>query len=161
MKIKDVTVRFMVAVLVALVLIGLGYASLTGNKQDNEMLTEQASFNQALKYIEDEHFNQALQLMKSVERDYSSSHVVKYYIGSTLANLGEWKSAAMVYQKVLDLNPYMVEDSTFMIQYANILINAEKLKEAKEVLVKCKSLPIPDQMPNYLNQVDTLLTNIQ
>lgn len=160
MKITDKSVRYLVAGIITILIFGLSYSSFTGKKQDEKFLNGQITYNQALQYIEEEKYDQALPILKLVAKEYPSSSVVRYYLGSTFAIIGEWKSAAQEYQQILDLNPYMVEDPTFMIQFGNILINAEKLDEAKVVLERCKQLSVPDQIPDYLDQVKMLLMQI-
>lgn len=157
MNITDTAMRYTVAVIVTALLIGLGYASFAGKKQDEQLVSEQGAFYQALQYIQDGKSNEALPLLQLVDKENSNSAVVKYYLGSTYASMGNWNSAVMEYQKTLDLNPYKVEDSIFMFQFASILISAEKLDAAKVVLERCQTLPAPEQMPDYQEQINALL----
>lgn len=150
----------MVILIVLIVIVGLGYASFAGESQDGKISKEQERYTQALQFIQNEEYIQAVSLLKLVDMDYPNSATVKYYLGTSLANLGEWNSAAQEYQQVLNLNPYKVEESIFMIQFANILVNAGKLDEAKIVLEKCLTLPIPEQIPNYLEQVNSLIDEL-
>jgi len=150
----------MVIIIILIVIVGLGYASFSGESQDEKNLKKQARYTQALEFIQNEEYDQAVTLLKLVDMDYPNSATVKYYFGTSLANIREWDSAAKEYQQVLELNPYKAEESIFMIQFANILVNAEKLDEAKIVLEKCLTLQIPEQMPNYLEQVNSLINHI-
>jgi len=160
MNIKDTGIRYMVTILVLIVIIGLGYASLTGKTHDKKILKEQTRYTQALQFLQNQEYDQAVTLLKLVKEDYPNSATVKYYLGTSLANIREWNSAAQEYQQILDLNPYKVKEPIFMIQFAGILINAKKLDEAKIVLEKCLTLPIPEQIPNYLEQVNSLIDQI-
>lgn len=160
MNISDTTMRYIVASTIAVLLLGLGYASFSGKKQDEQFLTEQTTFTQAIQYVQEEQYDQALPLLQQVDNKHANSDVVKYYLGATLANLGDWSKASIEYQKILDLNPYKVEDSIFMIQYGNALLNAKKIDEAKVVLERCLTLQVPEQMPDYQEQVNALLMQI-
>lgn len=160
MKITDTAIRYAVVGIVAILFLGLGYASFSGKEQDKQFFSEQVTYNQALQYIQEEQYDQALPILQQVEKKNPKSTVVKYYLGTTLANTGEWSSAVREYQNILDLNPYKVEDAMFMIQFANVLINADKLEEAKLVLERCQTLSNPDQMPDYQEQVNALLMQI-
>lgn len=157
MNITDTAMRYAVAVMVPALLIGFGYASFAGKKQDEQFVSEQVTFYQALQHLEDGKFNEAIPLLQSVDKENSRSAFVKNYLGSTYANMGNWSNAVIEYQNVLDLNPYKVKDSVFMLQFAHILISAEKLDEAKVVLERCKALPTPEQIPDYQEQVQALL----
>lgn len=160
MKITDTAIRYTVAVIITALLIGFGYASAAGKKQDEQLLTEQAAFYQAFRHIEDEQFDEALKKLQLVDKENSSSEIVKYYLGTVYTYLEDWNKASLEYQRVLDLNPYKVKDSLFMLQFANVLINAEKSEEARTVLEHCRTLPIPEQLPEYQEQVNALLMQI-
>ena len=160
MKITDTTMRYIVAGMVVIMLVGLWYASFSGKKQDEQFATEQATYNQALQHLQQGQYDQALPLMKQVEKEQPESMPVKYYTGLTLANTGDWVGAAQEFQKALDLNPYKVEDSMFMLQFAEVLTNANKLDAAKVVLERCQTLPVPEQMPDYQDRVNAMLTQI-
>lgn len=160
MNITDTTMRYVVAGMVFVLLVGLGIANFSGKKQDEQFATEQATYNQALQYLQKGQYAQALPLLKQVEREQSSSVPVKYYTGLSLANTGDWSGAVKEFQTALDLNPYKVEDSMFMLQFAEVLVNAKKMDEAKVVLKQCEKLPVPQQMPEYKKNIKTLLTQI-
>lgn len=160
MNITDTTMRYVVASIVLVLLVGLIYTSSSGKKQDEKFATEQATYNQALQYVQEGQYDQALPLLQQVEKEQADSVPVKYYTGLTFANSGDWAGAVKVFKQVLDLNPYKVEDSMFMLQFAEILVYAEKKDEAKIVLERCKTLPVPAEMPEYQTHIQTLLTQI-
>ncbi|QFF97980.1 hypothetical protein PB01_03635 [Psychrobacillus glaciei] len=160
MKISDTAIRYIVCAIVAVLLIGLGYASFASKKQDEQFLADQATYNQSLQYLQEEDFGQAILLLQQVEINNSNNAIVKYYLGLAHANTGEWSKATMEFQTVLDLNPYKVKDGVFMIQFANILVDAKKLDQAKVVLEHCQTLPNPGQMPDYQEQINALLKRI-
>ncbi|TQR18152.1 tetratricopeptide repeat protein [Psychrobacillus soli] len=160
MNITDTATRYIVVGIIAMLILGLGYTSFSGAKQDEQYEAEQEIYKHSLDLIEEEQFDQALLYLKQVEENYPESANVKYNLAITYANIGEWNNAAQEYKRVLDLNPYRVEDSLFMLQYGSVLLNANKNDEAKIVFERCQTLPIPEQMPNYQEQVNELLMQI-
>jgi predicted Zn-dependent protease len=160
MKMTDTTVRYVVAGVVIALLVGLGYASFSGKKQDEQFTREQAMYNQTLQHEQKGQYDQALPLLKQIEKEQPNSVPVKYYTGLALANKGDWTGAAQEFQNSINLNPYKVEDSIFMLQYAEVLTYAKKLEEAKVVLEHCKKLSVPAQMPDYQDKVNAMLQKI-
>ncbi|MEK5146073.1 tetratricopeptide repeat protein [Psychrobacillus sp. FSL K6-4615] len=160
MKIADKTVRNVVVVLIVVLILGIFYASKSSEKQDEQFFKEQATFNQAIDYFQGGQYELAIPLLTKVGKEQPESEVVKYYLALALSNTGEWSSASQEYQEVLNVNPYKVKDSMFMIQFAEVLLNAEKFEEAKVVLERCQTLPIPDQMPDYQEFVNILLMQV-
>lgn len=160
MNITDTTMRFLVGGIVGILLVGLLYVSFSGKKQDEKFLDEQTTYNQALQHLKGGQYDQALPLLKEVKKEQPDSVTVNYYTGLALANTGDWMGSAKEFQTVINLNPYKVEDSVFMIQFAEILLNAKKKDEAKVVLKRCQTLPVPKQIPDYQMRVKNLLKQV-
>ena len=84
-------------------------------------------------------------------------------MGGLIAAINQdYKKAAILMQKTLDLNPYKVEDPIFMLQMGEIFYRAERYEDAKVVLTRCKEMGWePEQFPNYQQKVSELLSSIE
>jgi len=158
MNITDKSIRFIVVIMVVLILFGLGFTSFASEKQDEKFANDQAMYHQALQYIQSGENDKALLSLKKINLEYPTSTSVKYYTGLALLNNGEVNSAVNEFQRLIEINPYMIEDSIFMIVFARALVSTEKFEDAKLVLERCKTLQIPEEIPDYLEQVNELLT---
>ena len=157
MEVKVKYMRYIVASIIVLLIIGLSYTSYLGKKQDEKFESNETTYNKALQYMEQGEFTKALPLLKRVEKEQYDSMIVKYNIGIALANTGNWDRAIQEFQNSLDLNPYKVEEPVFMMQFATLLINEGKYDEAKKVLERCKTLPAPEQIPDYKDRLNAMI----
>jgi predicted Zn-dependent protease len=157
MEIKESHVRYIVIGMIIVIILGFWYAHIAGKKQDEQYLKSYNQFNQAVQLIAKSQFLEAKPLLKEIERKHPNSALVKYYLGVTLANTGELKPAIAKMKIALDLNPYLVENPIFMLQFAEILTFAGEKKEARLVLERCKTLPPPASVPDYQQKVDALI----
>lgn len=157
MKLTDTSVRYIVAAVVLFILVGFSYANISGNNQDEEFETANVLYQQAIAQLQEGNYEQSLELLKQVETVNPDSAKVKQYLGLSLASTGDYATAAEKYEKTIELNPHMIEDSLFMIQYANILILTEQKEAALVVLEQCESLRVPEEMPDYKEQVAKLI----
>jgi predicted Zn-dependent protease len=157
---RETSVRNIVGFIVVFLIVGLGYASFLGKKQDEQFANEQMMYNLAMDHVKKGQYNFALPLLKQVEKKQMASFTMRYYTGLALEQTGYGKEAVLEFQNALDLNPYLVEDSIFMLEFAEALLNAKKNEEAKIVLKHCQTLPIPEQIPDYLDEVNGMLEQI-
>ncbi|MDP4086533.1 MAG: hypothetical protein Q8934_18280 [Bacillota bacterium] len=160
MKKKETSLRSIVGCLVIVLVFGLGYAFFSGKKQDEQFANVQAIYNQSLQLYKQGQYGKALPLLRQVEGIQTDSYAVRYNTGLALANTRDWNGAATEFKNVLDINPNNVEDPVFMLQFAEILTFAKKNDEAKMVLARCENLPIPQQIPDYKNEVNVLLAQL-
>ncbi|ALF08820.1 tetratricopeptide repeat protein [Parageobacillus thermoglucosidasius] len=157
MEIKEGHVRYIVIGMIIVIILSFWYAHIAGKKQDEQYLKSYNQFNQAVQLMTKNQFAEAKPLLKEVEEKHPNSALVKRYLGLTLANAGELKPAITKMKTALNLNPYLVEDPIFMLQFAEILVFAGEKKEARLVLERCKTLPPPADMPDYQQKVDALV----
>lgn len=157
MEVKESYVRYIVAGMIIVVMLGFGYAHIAGKKQDEQYLKTYNQFNQAVQLMAKNQFAEAKPLLEEVEEKQPNSALVKRYLGLVLANTGELKPAVVKMKTALDLNPYLVEDPIFMLQFAEILKFAGKKKEARLVLERCKTLQPPPGIPDYQQKVNALI----
>ena len=98
-------------------------------------------------------YDQTLAISKELEKNHASSEIVNYYSAVSAANIGELDNATIHMQRALDINPHNVEDSMFMLQYAEMLVYAEKKEEAMQVIERCKTLAVPAEFPQYMERI--------
>ena len=156
MKIQESTRRYIVGGLTLLVVVGLIVANVMGKKQDTAFQADEAQFYQGAAELQEGQYAEALVTLEGVEKRHRSSEVMNYAIGLAAINTGDAEKAALHYQRALDINPYKVEDAMFMLQYAEVLIFAEKKDEAGQVLEHCATFVTPEEFPEYPERVAEL-----
>lgn len=160
MNVSDSIRKNIVVGFVLLVIVGLIVATIMGKKQDEAFQLDDLYYNEVVKLLGEEKFAEALEVSGHLEKSQKSSELVNYVIAIAAANSEEVDKSIQHMQRTLDINPHRVENSTFMIQYAEILVFAEKKEEALEVLNRCATLPIPENYPDYQNRVAELQQQI-
>lgn len=154
--------KYMLSGIVALVVIGLIVAGVLANNQDEEFLMDESLYNNAVQLQSNGDLDGAEVALSQVLKSQPNSEVANYVAALTIAQNGDLKRAAIYMQKVLDINPYKVEDPRFMIQLGEIFVGAGKYEEAKIVLLRCQESQWSlDDFPNYQAHVAALLTQIE
>lgn len=133
--------------------VGLFVASFMGKKQDNAFQTDQQVYQLAIQQLQEGNYDVALSEMETLQEHESDSESVHYITALAAVNAGGTEKALVHMQRVLDINPHKVEDSMFMLQYAEMLIGIEALDHAKIVLERCEALAIPENYPEYQEKV--------
>ncbi|WP_394188568.1 tetratricopeptide repeat protein [Paenisporosarcina quisquiliarum] len=153
MILKDSTRRKITFGIGLFILIGLFTANIMGKRQDEAFINDHHTYNQAVQKLEEGEFEEALKTTKVLEVSQSSSEAVNYIIGLSAANSGQYNTALLHMQRLLEINPHRVEDPIFMIQYAEILLTLGNQVAAEKVLNKCLELPKPTNYPQYEEKI--------
>lgn len=162
MQLKESTRKYILLGMVLFIVIGLISAKVMAKKQDNEFLADDAMYQQASQLYTEGHYAEATEMINILLSRQPKSEVVNYLGGLLTANNGDYTQAAILLQKTLDINPHKVEDPMFMLQFAEVLFFAERYKDAKVVLEKCREWGwAPEDYPTYQERVTDLLTQIE
>lgn len=153
MNVSDSARRYIVMGLSVFVILGLISASIMGSKQDKEFQANNALYGLMTQQLQEGNYSDALATSVVLGESQKASEVVNYYTALTAINVGETEKALLHMQRALDINPHKVEDSMFMLQYAEMLVQAEKKDEATQVLERCEVLPVPEIYPDYQERI--------
>lgn len=153
MKVSDSARKYIVIGLALFVMIGIVTATIMGNRQDIIFQNNNMTYSLMVQQLQEGQYSETLVQADNLIDNQKSSEVVNYLIAIAAINNGETDKATMHMQKVLDLNPYKVEDSMFMLQYAEMLVQAEKKNEAAQVLKRCEVLRVPENYPDYKERI--------
>lgn len=153
MNVSDSTRRYIVLGLAFFVLMGLISATVMGNKQDKAFQNNNVLYGLMTQQLQEGNYSDALVAAEVLGESQKSSEVVNYFTALAAINAGETDKALMHMQRALDINPHKVEDSMFMLQYAEMLVQSEKKDEATQVLERCEVLPVPELFPNYKERI--------
>ena len=156
MKINDLSRKYIVIGFSLFVLIGLITASIMGKKQDKAFEVDEVEYSNIVQQFQEGNYTDALNKSVTLENSQASSEQVNYLIALTAANLGQFEKSLRHMQRTLDINPHRVEDSMFMLQYAEFLVMENQKDEAEIVLDLCVTLPIPEDFPEYQERVAQL-----
>ncbi|GLC87893.1 tetratricopeptide repeat protein [Lysinibacillus piscis] len=154
--------KYILSGVVTFVVIGLIVANVLASKQDEEFLMNETLYNQAIQLQSTGDLPGAKTMISEVLKKQPNSEVANYAAALTMAQTGDMKQAAIHMQKVLDMNPYKVEDARFMMQFGEILVGAERYEDAKIVLLRCQEAQWTlEDVPNYQEQVAAMLAQIE
>lgn len=145
---------------ILIVIIGLFIAYFLGKKQDQKFAHEDALYNALVQHLQEEKYEDSLIIADNLKKQQQESEILNYAIALAAANTGEFEKAVSHMQRTMDFNPHKVEDSMFMLQYAEMLLFAEREADAKIVLERCTTLPIPETYPQYEERIQQLLSQI-
>ncbi|RTQ93149.1 tetratricopeptide repeat protein [Lysinibacillus telephonicus] len=162
MQLRESTRRYILIGMVAFIVIGLFVANVLAKGQDEQFANEDLLFQQATQLANEGNFEEASVYINELIKKESESEDVNYLGGLISANVGEMKQASILFQKVLDINPYRVEDPMFMLQFGETLYKVERYEDAKTVLMRCQEAGwVPEDYPNYQAKVADLLSSIE
>lgn len=159
---KDITRKYILLGIILFVVVGLFTANILAKKQDEKFAVEDLLYTQALQLYEAGDYKQAETMIEDLIKEQADSEVVNHLGGLIAASNGDYKAASVFMQKSLDLNPYKVENAMFMLQFGEILLNAERFKEAKIILQHCQEVGwAPEEYPEYQEQLQNMLKQLE
>lgn len=162
MNFTERTRKYILLSLIAFIVLGLIVANVLADKQNDQFLTNETLFNQAIQLQSTEDMEGAQSAIDEVLKKQPNSEAANYFAGLIAYRLGNVQQAANYMQKTLDINPHKVEDPRFMIQLGEVFIGAERYEDAKIVLLKCQeSQWTLEDMPDYQETVVTMLAHIE
>ncbi|MBK3497131.1 hypothetical protein JFL43_20305 [Viridibacillus sp. YIM B01967] len=156
MKLTEQSRKYALYGFVTFILIGLMVSSFIGRKQDKEFSVQQQNYTDMINFYNSQDYEKAFAISQKLKQKQNGSAQVHQYSALIASKQGKVGSAIVDMQTTLDINPYMVEDPMFMLQYAEILIFGQKFQEAKIMLDQCATLPIPVEYPTYKEYVQKL-----
>ena len=125
-------------------------ASQIGKQQDEQFTEEQNLYNQANTLFNSGSFEEAVVLTNELVVRYPNSEILNYLHASILSELEEHKMAKHFMEHTLDLNPYLVEDAVFMLDFGTILKEGNYKTEALLVFEHCLQMNFnPSEYPTY------------
>lgn len=162
MKFRESTRRYILLGIVIFVVLGVIVAKVLASGQDEQFAKEDLIYQQAMQLSINGNYQEASVYINELLKTQPESEDANYLGGLIAANIGELQQAAILLQKTLDLNPYRVEDSMFMLQLGETLYRVERYDDAKVVLTRCQEAGwAPEEMPNYQTKVTELLSSIE
>ncbi|MCM3636535.1 hypothetical protein M3152_02295 [Sporosarcina luteola] len=149
MRIQESNRRYIFLGSVLFVLIAIFVANVMGKSQDKVYVADEALYNEMVTQLQQGQYELALEKFHRLEKQQENSEVANYIVGLAAANAGHINMGVQHFQRVLDINPHKVEDSMFMLQFAELLVMANMMEEAEIVLERCEMLPTPEDFPQY------------
>ncbi|GKV57410.1 hypothetical protein NCCP2222_33570 [Sporosarcina sp. NCCP-2222] len=156
MSLENSVRRNIVVSIILLATVCLIVANLLGKSQDKTFSQNASTYNEMVSALQENHFEITIEKSRLLEDSQKNTEMYHYVMGLATVSVGEYKKSMQHFQKVLEINPHNVEDSIFMLQYAEILIHADMKKEAQIVLEKCTELAAPESFPEYQERIAEL-----
>ena len=162
MTFKESTRKYLLVGIVIFIIIGLVSAKVLAKKQDNEFVSNEALYEQAVQLYSTGNTADAGSLIDELLKKQPNAEIVNYLGGMVAAGNEDYGQAAVLLQKVLDINPYKVEDPMFMLQFAEVLVHVERFDDATVILERCREAEwAPEDFPTYQERVTQLLADIE
>lgn len=153
MNVTDSARKYISLGLIAAVFIGLIVASIMAKKQNEVFAMNDNVYKIMAQQAEEGDYSSVLEAADMLEESQKMSEPVSYLLAIASINEDDANQAIIHMQRALDINPHKVEDSMFMLQYAEMLSIAEKTDEALQVLEVCETLSVPESFPEYEERV--------
>lgn len=161
MRLTEKNRRYILVGMVAFIIIGIFTAKILGSKQDEQFMYEDMLYAQANQLYEQGNYIDALAMSNELLELQPRSEAANYLGALIAAQVGEYKQAAILLQKTMDINPYKSDNPTFMLQFGEVLILAERYEDAKIVLEKSRERGWAPAQMDYQERVTELLTQIE
>lgn len=162
MLLKEKNRRYILIGVVIFIIFGIFTAKYLGNKQDKQFMYEDILYNQTNQMYQEGKYNEAQSVINQLLELKPKSEAVNYLGGLIAAEVGEYKQSAILLQKTMEINPYNVEKPLFILQLGEVLLLAERYKDAKLVLERCRDWGgAPAEYPGYQDHVAKLLLELE
>lgn len=127
---------FLGSISLAIMLLLIAY--FVGNSDNKQFFADQADFVYATTLIDDGQLEQADQIFDHLLGKYPNNHNVVWQKGWSTAQLGNPDEAINHFMDAQDLNPVLTRDTTFLMQFSIVMLNAERFEEARTYLEHTK-----------------------
>ncbi|MFF5993872.1 hypothetical protein AAGS61_03805 [Lysinibacillus sp. KU-BSD001] len=162
MQLTEKNRKYILLSIVCLIIVGILVAKFMGKSQDEQFSNEDNLYATTYSLVSEQKYSEATPFISELLQAQPSSEAVNYLGSIVYANNGDYKQAAILMQKAMDLNPYNVENPMFMLQFGEVLIFSERYEDAKTVLTRCQESGwAPQEYPTYQQRVQELLAYIE
>lgn len=145
--------KYVFIILLISVLLVLVWQNKLAEKQNTILLNDYAVYQQADEMMQNQEFDQSINVLEDLNAKYNNEFQISYWLGYSYLYSNKFESAVILYNKSLDLNPYLVENTDFMYQYAVALANSEKYEDSLIVINRILTYPIEDSLRTTLNEI--------
>lgn len=161
MKLKESHRRYILLGFIGFIIVGLIVAKVMAKNQSEQFLKDELLYEQIRQLYQEDQYEQAAIYVDELLKTQPNSEVVNYTGGLIAAMNKDYKKAANLLEKTLNLNPHKVEDPMFMLQLGQAFYQVERFEDAIVVLTHCQEMGwAPEDYPEYQTQVSKILTKI-
>ena len=154
--------KYILLSIVCLIVGGIVIAKFMAKSQDEQFTNEDNLYVATYSLVSEGKYTEAAQYISELLQTQPSSETANYLGAIVYANNAEYKQAAILMQKAMDINPYNVENPMFMLQFGEVLLFSERYDDAKTVLIRCQESGwAPEEYPTYQQRVQELLAYIE
>ncbi|RKJ18746.1 hypothetical protein D7X33_45990, partial [Butyricicoccus sp. 1XD8-22] len=130
MKIRESVRKYIFLGVFCFIVLGILLANILANNQDKQFAMKDVLYQQTLNLVSEGKYNEASQITYDLLNIHQDSSALNYLAGLIAANTGEMEQATIYFQRVLDLNPYRVEEPMFMLQFGETLFKSGSYQNA-------------------------------
>ncbi|WP_431029102.1 tetratricopeptide repeat protein [Lysinibacillus sp. LZ02] len=162
MQLTEKNRKYILLSIVCLIIVGIVIAKFIGKSQDQQFASEDDLYAVTYRLVSEQKYTEATPFISELLKLQPNSEAANYLGSVVYANNGDYKQAAILMQKAMDLNPHNVEKPMFMIQFGEILLLSERYEDAKTVLTRCQESGwAPEEDATYQQRVQELLAHIE
>jgi len=132
-----------------------------GNKQDELLLSDFTMFEEASALVESGSSTEALQTLENLNTKYSGDFNISHRLGIAYLSSEQYKPALTMFTRTLDLNPYLVENTDYLYQYAVTLANNEQFDNSILVIDKLLSYELEEELKNNVVKLREEINNLK
>lgn len=144
--------------IIGIILIGLLYSNIMGNKQNEEFKKDYLLYQSSLTMLQENQGVEAKKVLTTLAEKYPNQYIISRYAGLAYAMIGENQAAETYYQKAIDQRPFLQVDPMFILQFGEIAYFNENYAKAKAYLVESKRYSANKQ---YFQNIDGKLADIE
>ena len=132
-----------------------------GSKQDELLLNDFTMFEEASALIESGSSTEALQTLENLNTKYSGDFNISHRLGIAYLSSEQYKPALTMFTRTLDLNPYLVENTDYLYQYALTLANNEQFDNSILVIDKLLSYQLEEELKSKVVKLREEINNLK
>lgn len=143
-KVKKSYMNFILTAFILLICVVISVLQNEAKKQNEVLMSDFLLYQQADSLLKDGKIDEVLPPLEELHTKYNNDYNISNRLGYVYFNVEKIDTALILYNKTLDLNPYLVENKDFMYQYAIVLANNYQYDNAFLVIDRLLRLPMDE-----------------
>lgn len=139
----------------------LFYVQNQATKQDEKLLNDTVLYREADLQLQEGDIDAALPTLEDLNMKYGTDYNVVHRLGYSYMNKQQFSAALTMYTKSLDLNPYLVENKSFMYEYATVLTSNKQYDDALIVIERLLTLEIDEAFRNSVTELKDSISSMK
>lgn len=155
---RENLIFFIAVIIIVVVLLTAGQI---GHTQDLKMQQTYATYQNAVKLIENQQGEKAIPYLVQLSKDYPGRHNVHHKLGVAYSQAGIYKEAEKQFEIALNLRPALIMQPLFNAQYGEVVYYLKQYEKSKAFFLESIRTGITGDLRTYVDQMLERIASVQ